>query len=429
VPAATKTKKKRKWVGLVCPVCRFVFRIPKEHDGAGVICPACHYLLNIPKGDGGGATHRSEKRSAQKLIRTEPREEKESKPIVSRPLMVSDTLPMEPGETVQKKRRSHRKQKSSQATPDWESQRESTHSESGGDSLMWVVGGSLLGLTIVGIVVWLVLGSTRSESTDAESAGNTASAVKASPVLLTEDEMTPEEKKRQKEIADSVKTGMNVMAKTEKIIKKFLTAKTAAELEPLVRNPEVSIPRMRAWYKIHPWTPPGVKKIACGGKVRINGTIVSMAVRLNDYSIKRIILEKTPSGYLIDWESWVAWSSMDWDTLFEKRPTEPVEVRVRCIRDHYYNRLFKDDSKWVAVRLVSPNSDRSLYGYIDKEDPSLMRMLAEFRGGRAIAAILKIKYPENSVSKNQVIICEYIQNGWVIPSKEKDADEKKEEKP
>ena len=42
---------KQNWEGLVCPVCRFVFRVPMNHNGAGVVCPACAHLLQIPSVD------------------------------------------------------------------------------------------------------------------------------------------------------------------------------------------------------------------------------------------------------------------------------------------------------------------------------------------------------------------------------------------
>jgi hypothetical protein len=247
------------------------------------------------------------------------------------------------------------------------------------------------------------------------------------PVLLPEDEMTDGEKKRQQEIADSVQTGMSVLTDAEAVVKKFLNAKTSAELEALVRTPDVTVPRMRAWYATNEWTPPGAKDVGYGGRVTVKGVMASMAVRLNDYSVKQIALENTPSGYLVDWESWVAWSSMDWEALFEKRPTDSVEVRVHCALDNFYNRLFNDDTKWIAVRLEHPYSDRTIYGYIDKKSPSLMRMLGDLRHGNMVAATIKIQYPKDSVAKNQVMISEYIQNGWVRPNAEEQAviDEKK----
>jgi hypothetical protein len=38
----------RRWCGYVCPDCRFVFRVPSDHDGRGVVCPSCRRMLKIP---------------------------------------------------------------------------------------------------------------------------------------------------------------------------------------------------------------------------------------------------------------------------------------------------------------------------------------------------------------------------------------------
>jgi len=429
LPVPDDTKKKRTWAGLICPVCRFVFRVPKDHDGAGVICPACHYLLNIPRREIGLATSHSSE-TPQKTISPKPREHKETKPIVSRPLSEKDAVSSSGASGSNRRRKARRKKTNNAAGPDWDSKaavaKSDGKSEEGG-AMAWIVGGSLLGLAIVGIGVWLVVDTLDRKGSADDAAATQPSLDLYEPILLSEDEMTDEEKKRQQEIADSVKTGMSVLTDAKAVVKKFLNVKTSAELEALVRTPDVTVPRMRAWYAANEWTPPGAKDVGYGGRVAVKGVMASMTVRLNDYSVKQIALENTPSGYLVDWESWVAWSSMSWEALFEKRPTDSVEVRVHCTLDNYYNRLFNDEAKWIAVRLENPYLDRTIYGYIDKESPSLMRMLADLRHANTVAATIKIQYPKDSVAKNQVMISEYIQNGWVRPNAEEEAvtDEKK----
>ena len=427
------TKKKRTWAGLICPVCRFVFRVPKDHDGAGVICPACHYLLNIPgieKAD--PATSHSPEKTPKTLV-PKPRDLKESKPIVSRPLSEKDAVSPSSAAASEKRRKGRRKKMNNPAGLDWDSDKAVTKSDAKpeeGGAMAWIVGGSLLGLTVVGIGVWLIVDNLDKKGSADDGVATPSSLGLPEPILLTEDEMTDDEKKRQQEIADSVKTGMSVLTNAEVVVKKFLNATTSAELEDLVRTPDVTIPRMRAWYAAKKWVPPGAKDVGYGGRVTVKGVMASMTVRLNDYSVKQIVLEKTPSGYLVDWESWVAWSSMDWDSLFEKRPTDPVEVRVHCTVDSYYNRLFNDDTKWTAVRLEHPFSDRAIYGYIDKGSLTLMQMLADLRQGSMIATTIKIQYPKDSVAKNQVIISEYIQNSWVRTNNNNNTDkqEAKDEK-
>ena len=145
-----------------------------------------------------------------------------------------------------------------------------------------------------------------------------------------------------------------------------------------------------------------------------------MSVQLDDYSVKPIAMERTADGYLIDWESWVGWSELDWGDLFKTRPTQPVEVRVVCQKDSYYNRLFRDDGKWLAVKMEHPGSDRLLYGYIDSETTTLTSLMGDLKSGGQVPVTIKVRFPEGSVADNQVVIEEYIQHGWVRPSESDD---------
>ncbi len=362
-----------------------------------------------------GSEKHSEKRSV--ALAPKPREQREAKPIVSRPLKESDTAPQSGGASSQKTHRSRRKHHGSHARPEWERGSAPSQSEAV-NPVAWIIGGSVFGLAIVGVGAWLVIGSLDDKKSSDDEDAIQSSVGLAAPVLLPEDQMTPEEKRKQKEISDTVKTGTNFLTDGGEVVKKFLNATSSAELEPLVRTPEVTVPRMREWYATHEWKPPGVKTIAYGRGVSVQGVMGTMSVRLNDYTVKSVALENTPAGYLVDWESWVAWSSMDWEKLFEKRPAEPVEVRVTCSLDNYYNREFDDDSQWVAVKLAHPNSERTIYGYVARDSTSLMRMLADLQTNKTMTATIKLHYPKNPVADNQVIISDYIQMGWVRPTAE-----------
>lgn len=414
------TKKKRTWAGYACPVCRFVFRVPKDHDGVGVICPACRYLLKIPQ------THEFSPLSARDLDSQQPlvpvpRDKKETKPIASRPLSDADKLSdTDSGATKPKSKgqRRRRKKNPTSAAPSWERQVASSNSKEG-NSLAWIIGGSFIGLIVVAIGAWLVIDNLSPAERDMSNRSKLPSWDGENAFQLESDvELTPEEQKVQKEIEESVNTGLDVMAESQKVVKAFLTAETVEDLESLVRTPEVTVPRMKQWYASHEWSAPGAKEIGYGGGVTVKGVMASMAVRLNDYSVKHIAVERASQGYLVDWESWVGWGEMGWAELIKERPEELVEVRAICSLDSYYNRTFKDDTKWLAVRMDYPDADRSIYGYIDRETTTLTSLLGDLKDGRAIPVTIKIRYPKDSIANNQVYIEEYIQNGWVRPPKD-----------
>lgn len=414
------TKKKRTWAGYACPVCRFVFRVPKDHDGVGVICPACRYLLKISKTHAFSPLSARDLDSQQPLVAV-PRDKKRNKPIAFRPLGDADKLSdTDSGDKKSRlKRHRHRRKKNpAAAAPSWERQVTSSNSKEG-NSLAWIIGGSLMGLIFVAVGAWIVMDNLSPTERDVSHRSKLSSWDDENSFQLESDvELTPEEQKVQNEIEESVNTAVNVMAESQKVMKAFLTAETAEDLESLVRTPEVTVPRMQKWYTSHEWVALGVKEIGYGGGITVKGLMASIAVQMNDYSVKYIALERTSQGYLVDWESWVGWGEMRWSELFKKRPEELVEVRAICSMDSYYNRIFRDDSKWLAVRMVHPAADRSIYGYIDRTTTTLTSLLGDLKRGHAIPVTIKIRYPKDSVADNQVYIEEYIQNGWVRPPKD-----------
>ena len=69
---------------------------------------------------------------------------------------------------------------------------------------------------------------------------------------------------------------------------------------------------MRIWYQDDAWKAQGVRVIGYKKSAVVNEQVVTMDVQLNDFSVKTISVVKTELGYKVDWESWVAWSSVKW---------------------------------------------------------------------------------------------------------------------
>ena len=393
---------KQNWEGLVCPVCRFVFRVPMNHNGAGVVCPACAHLLQIPSVD-------------QRRMVANARAQTSSKASVSRYGLKKDIGDMMFKETpggassdiaddlepldasLQPKQLiddSCEQDDAYPGLPAWEQDRPVAASEPI-SALTWILSGSLLGVSIVVVSIWLMI-----QSID-EDIGYDPSDAVAEP---------------QKDISpiDTRQAGESlVMKESKKVVVEFLEAKTEADVEGLIRTPDISIPRMRAWYDRDPWVTPGVRVVGHKNNIIINGDTITMDVQLDNFDIKKIAVVKTVAGYKVDWESWVAWTSVNWQELFDLRPTDPVEVRVLCKRVNYYNRVFNDSTKWFAVRLSHPYSDKSIYGYIDSESPQFHRFITDLVREKEVSATLKIRYPQNSPVGNQVSIVEHMQSGWV----------------
>lgn len=393
---------KQNWEGLVCPVCRFVFRVPMNHNGAGVVCPACAHLLQIPSVD-------------QRRMVANARAQTSSKASVSRYGLKKDIGDMMFKETpggassdiaddlepldasLQPKQLiddSCEQDDAYPGLPAWEQDRPVAASEPI-SALTWILSGSLLGVSIVVVSIWLMV-----QSIDDDITCDASDAVAEPQKDISSIDTRQAEESR-------------MMKQSKKVVVEFLEAKTEADVEGLIRTPEVSVPRLRAWYDRDPWVTPGVRVVGHKNSIIINGDTITMDVQLDNFDIKKIAVVKTVAGYKVDWESWVAWTSVNWQELFDLRPTDPVEVRVLCKRVNYYNRVFNDSTKWFAVRLSHPYSDKSIYGYIDSESPQFHRFITDLVREKEVSATLKIRYPQNSPVGNQVSIVEHMQSGWV----------------
>ena len=403
------TQKKRRWVACACSECRFVFRVPKQHDGVGVVCPACHHLSRLPEEK---KPDLKKNPGSQDTIELIPRDSRKVPPVVAR--SIDDVEPLSPSEQASGSFEHHasKRRPIQQELPEWERETEQVNSSRYRQKspLPWVVGGTLLGLTLVGLGAWVVLGTVGKQE---------VAKLPGEDIQWESHGAVTEEKPVTEEIQNFLTTGNDVLESAEPIIERFLTVENFEDFRPLVRFPDVAMPRIEEWYKHHPLKTKDVKEVGYGGSVTVKNNMTSLTLQMKDYTLKQIALVRTDDGYRIDWESWVGWTEMSWEQLIKERPTEPQIVLVRAKIDAYYNRDFTDEAKWVSITLNNPNSDRTLYGYVDREDPTLTRLISGVSSGE-VAVTVKIRYPENARAGNQVIITEFIFNGWVAPEKEDD---------
>ncbi|MEO7098882.1 MAG: hypothetical protein ABI162_05940, partial [Luteolibacter sp.] len=78
----------------------------------------------------------------------------------------------------------------------------------------------------------------------------------------------------------------------------------------------------------------------------------------------------------------------------------------------YYNFDFNDDMKWQSYRLVSPDGEHAIYGYVEKSSllDGRIRPNADVK---STPLMLSLKFPPGSTSSNQVLIDQFITEGWV----------------
>jgi hypothetical protein len=109
---------------------------------------------------------------------------------------------------------------------------------------------------------------------------------------------------------------------------------------------------------------------------------------------------------------------MSWQELAEKKPTEPVRLRVTASRAFFYNNEFADERQWQSVSLDSPNEEESIYGYVKRGSATFQRMFT-FGLSDNKRVVLDVYFPEGAKQGNQVFIDGVVGDGWLVTEDDK----------
>lgn len=204
----------------------------------------------------------------------------------------------------------------------------------------------------------------------------------------------------------------------KKAAAKFLAAKTVDERVSLVRDRSLNEKRIRAYYALHGDGPVVYERIEARD-VNLHGAFFyTFNVVLKNGTRREIMVGKAKSGqYVIDWASFVLYSEMGWSEFRVKHPNKGVMFRLLVSQSDFFSGEFSNSQELLCLKLINPTEPDSpaLFGYLQKSE-SLGRILngiMEKSHGRAQQLMLKIAYPENGASDNQVLITEFIGEGWI----------------
>lgn len=369
----------RRWSGYICPDCRFVFRVPRDHDGRGVVCPSCKRLLRLP-------------------VVGEPLPPLVTNPIQKPEFELSppDEAAVTPQGELRKRRRRGSRGKES-ASPAWEQQAKFLSKRPEKSLTVAIIGGAAL-LLIVAVII-----ATRSKP---------AVVTPMAPVV---EKSTPQfppgsEKARLPDVPD---VGQ-FLRLAEPIAKTFLEAKSVDEILPVVRHPDITGKHLNDRYVDGHFMAPGLQSFAEDGAVSIQQSTAVVKVRTGNFEQRDLCFVHTKDGWKVDWESWVGWSDISWEMFAEKAPTTPSRFRVRLKPIIYYNFGFTDDGKWRSYLIESPDGEHRFFGYVERGTPvDNLINLADSPGGGDF--ILDLAFPADNVGRNQVLIKDRIAVGWVEP--------------
>ena len=384
----------RRWSGYVCPDCRFVFRVPRDHDGRGLVCPSCRRLLRIP---GTGDVPPPLVAEFRRVPADSPAAgEAEAGESADGTTGGGESEPVE-----------HRKRAAFSAdAPHQMSREHGTHGSSRFHHLIsirmrWMLGGMLLlGLLITGVVLALRNGP----GDDTIKSGTLIPKAPAPP---------PGGEAGLGKPSIGTRSEASILAEAESLAKEFLTATTIDQLLPVVRNPQQAKPRMEREYPDGRIVPLGMAAFNPNKELVRGDPELEVSVRLQSFEVRQLSLVETPGGLKIDWESWVGWCEMGWPEFFATLPTVAQECRVVAKKVDYYNFGFSDDSKWRSYRLESRTGEQTMFGYVERgsDMDGKIQILPELKQA---SLILKIRFPAGAkAGSKQVLIDEVVNDSWV----------------
>lgn len=203
----------------------------------------------------------------------------------------------------------------------------------------------------------------------------------------------------------------------------YLAAATVDEMLLHVRHPSRVEPLMRKYYQSHRIQP--VKFIRFE-RIRSLGldshSFVSVVAVLHGGGTRALILQQLDEDrFAVDWESDVTYQPIEWDKYLADRSVEPMSMRVLIQRDNFFAYEFRNEQEFDCYRIKVNSSGKHIFGYARKGSAvsEALRRYAERNqlgaaGTGAQPVMLKLRFPENSHSRNSVWIDELVAPRWIL---------------
>lgn len=215
-----------------------------------------------------------------------------------------------------------------------------------------------------------------------------------------------------KAVSVADRSDVSILAETEPLAKTFLEAKTIEELLPVVRNAEMVEARIRKFYPDGKINPPGMSKFNTSGVVGRKSSSIAMSVRIGNQEERQLAFVEAPGGLRVDWEAWVGWSDVPWADFISTKSTSQATFRLTLAKVDYYNFGYLDDTKWRSYRLESPDGEHTLYGYVERGSEVDQKIHID-ADTKSLPMMLSLRFPPDSLGKDQVVIVGFIGEGWV----------------
>lgn len=110
------------------------------------------------------------------------------------------------------------------------------------------------------------------------------------------------------------------------VLRRYFQSPTNDTLAAILRHPDQSMPRHRDWSRRHHLVPAVPLRI--GPQFGIQDSLLVTSIKMADGTSRLAALEKTVSGYRLDWESLSAWGECRFNEVLNLPPDQTVVLRV-----------------------------------------------------------------------------------------------------
>ena len=415
MPSSEKTHEKRRWNAFICQDCRAIFRIPADYEGKGVVCPSCDRMLRLPRAGEvipalvQSAEHAPETNEnndnpegsvalAKEVTKENPAPEAVPDPASVSGIATVDPEPM--ASSGEWRRRKKHRSRTKNAEHEWQQSEGKKIRFSRRLPNAWIWGASAL--VIVGLSVLAFALLRQPKDPLPHLVPSVAASLPAIDVRKAKDD-------------SAAMMQLSQIKDAHELIEAFFRARTIEDLLPLLRPVDGLEEKVRRYYIVHPLPDDqydGIEKQA--STLLAGGRCFETLVLVKNQSMRLITLIKNGDRFQIDWESWVGWSEMNVSTLREKKPLNPVEVRVTVEGESYYNYDFPTsmEPRWQSYKLTFADDGQILHAYVERSSP-LHQLIMPPSDVPSRPMILRIRYRDEESHSSQVLIDSVVAEGWI----------------
>ncbi len=177
------------------------------------------------------------------------------------------------------------------------------------------------------------------------------------------------------------------------VIGRFLSAQDYEARLQFCRDPGRVQALMEDHYSREPDGPIEFREPEDGWKMQPYRSFLLAQLELGDFRTVPLAVERqADGGYLVDWESFVAYCEIPWEKFQQDRPTDRFVVRVLASLGDYFNNGY-EDSDWACLKLEDAARNQSVYGYIKLDDPLLEEVRRVVNPTGTSHLTLRVAYP------------------------------------